>query len=281
MPVASINGVHLHYELHGVQGPPLVLVHGYTGDITDWRLQIAEFATTHRVLVFDHRGHGRSEAPADRASYTIERMAADVETLAEHVGFDRYHLVGHSMGGAVVQEVALRSPERLITLTLHDAGNRGVDRDSPVRAIIVSTHAIAEAEGMAAVAQLHALLPLGAMPPERRAEELARLTKMSVDGYIGAWGALETWQGTVGRAQAIGVPTLVIYGEHDTLLVDAAKELAAAIPGARLEMVPEAGHSPQYERPEVFNAALRRHLAAVHGGHGRAETRRRGRANPS
>jgi len=99
------------------------------------------------------------------------------------------------------------------------------------------------------------------MPAERREAERVRLTNMSVDAYIGAWGALEKWQGSVGRASAITVPTLVIYGENDgSFLVDAARELAAEIPGAVLEMVAGAGHSPQYECPEVFNEALRRHL---------------------
>ena len=267
MPTAHINGIDLYYELHGENGEPLVLVHGYTGDITDWRFQVAELSRTHRVLVFDHRGHGRSAAPAERSAYTIEQMADDVEGLAARAGWERYHLVGHSMGGAVVQEVALRTPHRLMSLTLHDSGNRPAGRDDTLAAVIASTHKIAEEQGMAAVAALYAMLPLGNMPPERREEEIQRLTKMSVEAYIGAWGALENWQGSVGRARAITVPTMVIYGENDgRFLVDAALELAAEIPGARLEMVPGAGHSPQYERPEIFNAALRRHLERNAGG---------------
>jgi len=260
MPVAQINGLDLYYELHGA-GEPLLLVHGYTGDITDWRFQVAEFSRSHSVLVFDHRGHGRSTAPTDRAAYTIEQMAADVEALAEHVGMARYHLLGHSMGGAVVQEVALRSPGRLMSLTLHDSGNRPAERSGTVAAVIASTHRIAEEQGMAAVAELYAMLPLGEMPQSRRDEEIRRLTNMSVDAYIGAWGALEQWQGSVGRAQHIATPTLVICGENDgSFLVDAARELAAEIPGAVLEIVAGAGHSPQFERPQLFNAALRRHL---------------------
>jgi 3-oxoadipate enol-lactonase len=261
MPIAHINGVDLYYERHGAVGEPLVLVHGYTGDVSDWRFQIAEFSRTHRVLAFDHRGHGRSAAPTDRSQYTIEQMADDVEALAAHIGFQHYHLLGHSMGGAIVQEVALRSRARLLSLTLQDCSIRPVDRSSQIAAVLAATHAIAEEQGMAAVAALHAQLPAPHMPAERRTEEIQRLTAMSVDAYIGAWQALEKWQGTAGRACRIAVPTMVIYGEHDgSFLVDAAHELAAAIPGARLEMVPHAGHSPQYERPEIFNAALRRHL---------------------
>jgi len=262
MPVERINGVNLYYELHG-HGEPLLLVHGYTGDITDWRFQIPEFASTHRVLVFDHRGHGRSEAPADRSAYTIEQMADDVEALANRFGFAHYHLLGHSMGGAVVQEVALRSPGRLISLTLHDTShNFGVMRNEAIAAFIASRHRLAEEKGMAAIADMPALVALPPhMPPERQEETKRRLTAMSVDAFIGAWQAIEAWQGTTDRARAISAPTMVIYGDLDVPLVEPAKQLAAAIPGAVLEVVPETAHSPQYERPELFNAALRRHLA--------------------
>src|SRR5689334_10727057 len=108
MPNAMINGVNLYYERHGENGEPLVFVHGYTGDITDWRYQLPVFSKTHQLLILDNRGHGKSEAPPDRSSYSVLQMADDAEALIAHAGFERYHLLGHSMGGAVVQEIALR-----------------------------------------------------------------------------------------------------------------------------------------------------------------------------
>ena len=136
MPIATLGDVGIHFELHGSRGEPLVLVHGYTGDSSDWRHQVAAFAATHRVLVMDHRGHGRSQAPAERSAYTIDRMTDDLEALIAHLGLERFHLVGHSMGGAIAQELALRSPNRLRSLTLEDTGpafeimrNPGVMRD--------------------------------------------------------------------------------------------------------------------------------------------------------
>jgi pimeloyl-ACP methyl ester carboxylesterase len=262
MPHVSANGVNIYFETHGERGEPLVLVHGYTGDITDWRHQLPEFSKTHRVLVMDHRGHGRSESPADRTCYTIHTLADDVEAVAEHAGFQRYHLLGHSMGGAVVQEIALRSPEKLLSLTLHDTSYRfAATRSEAVKKWIAARNALAGQQGMTAVANMPGLTkPPPYMPEERRAEEKERLARMSVDGFLGCWSALETWEGVKERAHEIAAPTLVIYGALDVALVEASKRLAAIIPGATLVEIPEAAHSPQYERPELFNAALRAHL---------------------
>ncbi|MGB6896651.1 MAG: alpha/beta hydrolase, partial [Dehalococcoidia bacterium] len=160
MPTATVRGIRLYYELHGGSGEPLVLVHGYTGDITDWRHQIPEFSRTYRVLVMDLRGHGRSEAPSDRSTYTIPQMASDVENLVEQVGFDRYHLLGHSMGGGIVQEIALHSPQKLLSLILHDTSLKFAMTGDPVMENWRNTRmTLAESGDMAAVAALPPPVP--------------------------------------------------------------------------------------------------------------------------
>jgi 2-succinyl-6-hydroxy-2,4-cyclohexadiene-1-carboxylate synthase len=268
MPTANINGIDIYYERHGDAGEPLVLVHGYTGDVSDWRHQVPEFARTHRVLIMDHRGHGRSHAPADRGHYTIDAMADDVEALAALVGFDRYHLLGHSMGGAVVQEIALRSPGRLLSLTLHDTTYRfGTNTSEVMRRYLEERHRVAEEQGMAAVAEIPPIIaPPPHMPAERLAEAKLRLARMSVDAFIGAWHALYGWAGTEDRAQKIAAPTLVVYGELDAAFVEPAGWFGANIPQVTVEMIAECGHSPQFERPTLFNTALRAHLARHAGG---------------
>ena len=271
MPFASINGVKLNYELHGESGDPLVLVHGYTGDITDWRHQIPAFSPSFRVLIADNRGHGQSEAPADRSAYGVEQMAADVEALTAQLGLDRFHLLGHSMGGAVVQEIALNQPQRLLSLTLHDTTSSfAVTRMNPALALWRDYRfQLAETEGMNAVAEMAPPFPAPPHMPAARLEETKkRLAGMSVDAFIGAWQGLAAWQGAETRAQAITVPTLVIYGDLDTqFIIDGSKSLAEQIPGAETALIPEAGHSPQFERPELFNAALGAFLNRVSGEH--------------
>jgi 3-oxoadipate enol-lactonase len=259
MPHAEVNGIKMYYERHGDAGDPLVLVHGYTGDVGDWKDQVTEFAPTHRVLTMDHRGHGRSDAPANRASYTIGAMADDIEALADHAGFERYHLVGHSMGGAVSQEIALRSPGRLLSLTLHDTTH--AFNTNPLMAKYFEQRLqLAEQQGMEALSSLPGLPDPPHMPPGRRDYEKQRMAAMSFDGYAGAWSALHAWQGTRDRAQSIATPTLVIYGALDAGIVPGMQFLAATIPGTTSVCVPEAAHCPQFERRELFNAALRAHL---------------------
>lgn len=268
MPHTTINGFEMYYERHGDDGEPLVLVHGYGGDVGDWEYQVAEFAPTHRVLTLDHRGHGKSESPADRSTYTIEQMAHDVEGLASWMGFERYHLVGHSMGGGVSQEIALRNPGRLMSLTLHDTRPEfGLSNIEVINAYFSERLRVAEEQGMAALAEITSPLPdPPGMTPERKAYEKARMAAMSVDGFAGAWGALNAWQGTRERAQGIAAPTMVIYGEMDVLVRDGMDFLAETIPAAHKVVVKGAVHSPQWETPTVFNEALRAHLSRNAGG---------------
>jgi pimeloyl-ACP methyl ester carboxylesterase len=262
MPSAVVNGVRLYYERHGESGEPLVFVHGYTGDISDWRLQIAEFAGDYRVLAMDLRGHGQSEAPVDRQLYTVELMTRDVEELIDLAAFDRFHLVGHSMCGAVAQEIALRWPERLLSLTLEDTAVKfNVPSDDPAFQVRAQRIQTALKGGMAAAAALDSGDAPPHMPPERIEETNARLARMSLDAFVGAVQGLLGWEGSETRVSQIMTPTLIIYGELDApALAGSSRRMAKLIPNATLVPVPEASHSPQWERPEIFNATLRRHL---------------------
>ena len=269
MPNATVNGVRLNYQMHGESGETLVFVHGYTGDITDWRHQLPAFSQSFRVLIVDNRGHGQSEAPADRSAYTIEHLAGDVEALVDGLGIERYHLLGHSMGGAAVQEIALRSADRLLSLTLHDTTDdfSAATSNPAITAFRDFRFKLAESDGMEAVANASSPFPPPPhMPAERLEETRVRMSKMSTDAFIGAWNGLEQWKGARDRAARIKAQTLVIYGDLDAeFLVKGSQRLAATIPDAELSVIPETAHQPQWERPQLYNAALGAFLNKVSG----------------
>ena len=104
------------------------------------------------------------------------------------------------------------------------------------------------------------------MPAERLEETRIRMSKMSVDAFIGTWNGLEQWKGARDRAAQIRAQTRVIYGDRDAeFLIQGSQRLAAAIPDAELSVIPEAAHQPQWERPQLYNAALGAFLNKVSG----------------
>ena len=115
MPTAKIRDVQIYYEEHG-QGPPLIMLLGLGQDIATWEFQIAELSRHVRLIVPDNRDSGQSSRCSE--NYTTETMAQDIIELMEHLGIDRAHLLGTSMGGMIAQHVALMAPERLKSLIL-------------------------------------------------------------------------------------------------------------------------------------------------------------------
>jgi 3-oxoadipate enol-lactonase len=193
-------------------------------------------------------------------------MAADVRAVIAHAAFDRYHLVGHSMGGAIAQELALAGESRLASLTLHDTGFAHPRvRDEALARYNAARNRIALEQGMPALAAMAARLPRAPfMPEERAAEERERLSRMSVDAFIGIGAGIEAWPGARDRLPHLRVPTLVVCGELDAPFLRAAHRMGQLIPDVTVHIIPQAGHSPQYERPDLFNAALRAHLERHH-----------------
>ncbi len=234
--VAIVDGLRIHYERHGDAGDAIVFVHGYGGAKEDWSDQVREFAPDHRVLVFDHRGHGASDGPADEGAYTVERLVKDTERLIDCAGFEDYHLVGHSIGGAVAQEIALGRPDRVRSLVLCDTTDWFGDHDLPG-----GTSPFVPADLARTAARRAASMPAGALR--------------------GTWSGLLAWRGTRDRASAIAPPTLVLYGDRDaSRIVEGSRRLAQGIPGACTAVIRGAGHSPHLERPEDWNGAVRRFL---------------------
>src|SRR3954451_2575206 len=254
----------------GSGGVPLLLVHGFTGakeDFADW---IDAFAARgFHVVAPDLRGHGGSGKPADEPAYSLALFAAEVLGVAGALGWDRYALLGHSMGGMVAQVVALDAPERVTALVLMDTTHTsvtGVDPDLDALAVDV-----VRADGMDRLLQLMNELE---SPLTTEADARVRAER---EGYI-AFGerklrasapamyaamAIELLDQTdrLERLRELDVPTLVVVGDQAQPFLGPSRAMADAIAGARLVVVPDAGHSPQFEAPEAWWDAVAGFLA--------------------
>jgi pimeloyl-ACP methyl ester carboxylesterase len=251
----------LHYTVHGRSTPPVVLLHGLGSSSADWPEQRAALQARYRVVAVDLPGHGRSPLPA--RGLTVESMAADVAALLARLDEAPAHILGLSLGACVALRLALAAPERVRTLTL------------------VNPFACVRLAGPADVARLFVrLLLLGVAPmptmaahvagrlfpwPEQHALYEAAVTSLAATPrgvYVAAMRALARFDAR-GQVAAIRQPTLIVAGDRDTSVPLAAKtSLAAAIPGARLLVVPASGHATPHDQPEVFNRALLEFLAA-------------------
>jgi pimeloyl-ACP methyl ester carboxylesterase len=252
----------VHVEQAGA-GEAVLLVHGFGGSTYSWRHVMPTLAGSFRVVALDLSGFGWTERPRDREPYTIDGQADLVLGVADALGIDRFHLVGHSYGGGISLWIAARNAERLRSLVL-------VDSTLPAYA----------AERRRTFAGFRPLVSLflrtAALRPwfirlglERSVHDPRTVTDEMVDEYLrrlAVEGAVDSYQGLTARTEgpvpmvdlaSIRVPALVVWGADDPLLAAHYGEKAAwTMPDARFVSIPDCGHLPMEERPDEFLAAV-------------------------
>lgn len=264
MNFARINGVLIHYRLAGPEGAPvLVLVNSLGTDARIWDGVIARLAGQHRVLSYDKRGHGLSDAPL--GEYGIEDHLDDLFGLLDHLGIARFAIGGVSIGGIIGEGAALRAPERVSAVMVCCSAPRMGDvamwsaRMDKVRS-----------EGMASIAD--AVMERWFSPVFRtgRPDELAGWKNLflrgDAEGYAATCATLRDTDLSE-KIGAIKVPTLVVAGADDLAAPLALVRAGAEkIPGARLEVFEGVGHIPSIEAPERLAALMSNFLKEA--GHG-------------
>jgi pimeloyl-ACP methyl ester carboxylesterase len=270
-----VNGIEIAYEDHGEGEQPLLLVHGFTGFRHDFAGQLEGLAQHGRVLAPDLRGHGESGRSGDPSSYSFEHLTGDLLGLLDALGIERCNLLGHSMGGMLALRAALRAPERIASLLLMDTAPGPLSwLDHSLLALAAR---VGREAGMAALAQI-LRARAGDDPargvPDRRVEEewgserfwawrSARVAAMDPAAYEALGRALVEQEDLSHRLAEIRCPTDVLVGELDHEFRTPSEVLARHIPGARLHVLPGAGHQPQHEAPEAWRVAVLAHLARV------------------
>ncbi len=264
MPFVDCNGQHLYYEVHG-EGEPLLCVHGLSVDTQGWLLQVPAWSQQHRTIAFDNRDVGQSSR-AD-ADYETTDMAADALALADVLELESFHLLGLSMGGTIAQQMALRAPERIRSLTLvvtfGGGGNwgaaqaalwskrvLGMSREERIDELMLLCFSEATYENAEGIAFMRQMMLANPHPQETDAfvRQLQATSRHEVRARLGE----------------LTMPVHVIGGEHDVLVpVWKSRELAALIPGARLTVLEGAAHGVNVERAEEFNTVVLEFLAAA------------------
>jgi 2-succinyl-6-hydroxy-2,4-cyclohexadiene-1-carboxylate synthase len=269
----QVNGVHMEVRAAGT-GPPLILLHGFTGRGASWSAHLPGLRRGHRTIVVDLLGHGRSDAPADPGRYAVDCQADDVATILARLGHVPADVIGYSMGARIALRLAADHPAAVRRLIL-ESPSAGITDPTERKARRATDDQLAdmiERDGVAAFVDLwetqpvfasHASLPEAARR-RLRAERLANRARRLAASLRGAGQGVGP--PIVHRLAEIHAPALVIAGALDPVGHDRAAMVASALPDARLAIVPGVGHSPHLERPAAFRQLVLAFLDAVPAG---------------
>lgn len=260
--IALCDGVEIGYDDVGT-GVPVAFVHGFPHNRTLWSPQVSALVDRARCIAPDLRGFGES---SKHGPFTIDQFADDVAMLLRGLGIDRAVVAGISMGGYVAFALWRRHRALVRALVLADT-RAGADTDETreKRRALVE---VARTRGAGAVADGQITGMIGKTTRDKRpalSDEVHRmLASASVDGIVGALEAMMARVDSTDTLATIDVPTLVVVGSEDVLTPKSEAEiLHDAIRGSRLEVIEQAGHVSNLERPAAFNHVLSEFLAGL------------------
>ena len=264
-----LHGHRMSYRTAG-QGPLIVLIHGITSTSDTWRELLPLLAERHTVVAPDLLGHGDSAKP--RGDYSLGAYATGLRDLLVALGHERANIVGHSLGGGVAMQFAYQFPERCERLALISSGGLGREVHLLLRAASLPGSElvlplIAAPKVLEAGAAVGAFLTRIGLRPSADLGEIAR-GYASLDNASSRLAFLHTLRAVIDPigqrvsardrlylAQA--VPSLILWGERDPVIpVEHGRDAHAAMPGSRLEVLPQAGHFPHLDEPRTVARAL-------------------------
>ncbi|MCL2142663.1 MAG: alpha/beta hydrolase [Methanomassiliicoccaceae archaeon] len=254
MPIADINGQRINYEVKG-EGIPVVLITGFGSDMPFWDA-LLPYLNNYKVIMLDNRGVGKTKY---NGKFTAFDLTDDVLALMDHLSVFRAHIVGWSMGGCMAQELSLRHPERVISLTLISAYMRRPARSSfAMRAAIKAVNEGADMETFAMLLQVMCLSePIFLRREQKGAAVSKRPFAATIDGISDQMDSVDAYDSRK-RIFGISVPTLCIFGLSDIMCPpEIGEEITSLIKGCRPYRVPGAGH---IINPAAYHKAMTDHF---------------------
>ena len=242
-----LNGIEIEYQ-DGGHGSPVLLGHGYSATGRMWDGQRAALGDRYRIISWDMRGHGQTESPSDPAQYSAALTVADMRALLQHCGVERAVVGGLSLGGYVALAFYLARPEMVRALVICDSGPgyRNAEARAAWNKRADDRAAELESKGLDALAGRSREMR-EAMGHHRSAQGLAHAARGMLAQEDSA---------VIDGLATIKVPALIIVGADDQPFLAPCEYMAKKIPGARLEVIPNAGHSSNLDQPALFNRVL-------------------------
>ncbi|MEO8428692.1 MAG: alpha/beta hydrolase [Verrucomicrobiota bacterium] len=263
------NDVDLYYELSGY-GPPVLLIQGVGVVGECWRPQVNALEKNFQTLLFDNRGIGKSTHC--NGPITIEAMAEDARALMDAAGWESAHVIGHSMGGVIAQQLALDCPKRVRSLSLLCTFGRGKDAARLTPWVLWMTlRTRIGTRRMRRRAFLEMLWPAGALEMADTEELATRVAALVGRDLADQPSVLMRQVRALGRHDTLhrldelaGIPTIVLSAEHDPIALPRyGRMLSESIPGAHFKLMPAASHGVTIEQANHINQMLGRFLGSV------------------
>jgi 3-oxoadipate enol-lactonase len=258
MGVLRVGGARLYFHTAG-RGEPLLLLHGLGSSGRDWEEQIAEFSSRYEVIAPDFRGFGGSERAGD---YRVERFAADIWALVEHLQLGRPSVLGYSMGGAVAMQMALDQPGRIPRMVLSNT-LPSFRTDTPAKRLLLWTRLFLMS--VLGPQRLSKVITRKLFPHPDQARLREKVAQRSSRNdrwvYLRTVRALVRWS-VRHRLHELAMPVLVLAAEHDYFSGSEVRAFVDALPDARLKIFPGTRHGLPLEQPGAYNRAVLEFLEA-------------------
>jgi proline iminopeptidase len=275
MPYATArDNVQLYFEEAG-SGTPIIFLHEFAADHTNWEPQMRYFSRGHRCIAYSARGYAPSDVPASAEAYTYRHFYTDALAVLDHLKIAQAHFVGLSMGSYSSLQVALNAPARTLSMTLAGVGSgSSLDNLEAFRTQCRATADQYEAIGAAEVAKVTREAP-GRIPflvkdPRGHADFYAALARHDAKGSanttLSFQGARPSIYTQADAIRKVATPALIICGDEDDNCVEPSLFLKKHLAAAGLTFFPKSGHVLNLEEPALFNAMVERLIALVEAG---------------
>jgi pimeloyl-ACP methyl ester carboxylesterase len=275
MPYAiTDDGVKLYYEETG-SGTPVIFVHEFAGDQRSWEPQVRHFGQRYRAVAYNARGYPPSDVPEAISSYSQHRAADDIAAVLDHLGIDRAHAVGLSMGGFAALHFGFRRPARALSLTVAGCGyGAEPSQREQFRAEAETIAVFIKSQGMAAFADKYAYGPTRVQLENKDPRGFAEFKRLlaghsatgSANTMLGCQRERPSLYDLADQMKALTVPTLVLMGDEDWPCLTPGILMKQNIPSAALAVMPNCGHGINVEEPDEFNSIVSDFLAQVDSG---------------